>query len=37
MKSKIMTARVNGLRMNDIEKAITINVNKTLNNRKRHG
>jgi len=30
-KCKIMTTRVNGLTINDIEKAIAININKTPN------
>jgi len=36
-KSEIMTTSVNGLTINDIEKAIAININKTPNNRKHHG
>jgi len=31
-----MTASVNGLTINDMEKAIAININNTPNNRKRH-
>jgi len=37
VKSKIMTTRVNRLTINDIEQAITININKAPNNRKHRG
>jgi len=37
IKSKIITTSVNGLIINDTKKAITININKTPNNRKHHG
>ena len=32
-----MTTRVNGLTINDMEKAITVNIDKIPNNRNRHG
>ena len=36
VQSKIMTTRVNGLTINDTEKAIAIHINKTPNNTKHH-
>ena len=35
IKSKIMTTSVNGLTINDMEKASAISINNTPNNRKR--
>jgi len=37
VESKVMTMSANGLAIDDMEKAITIKLKKTPNNRKHHG